>query len=80
MIAHGKLKLMSGLKDLILISSDEPELEFSGSSRARKVPSRAELGHFNFRAETELNQKFFNTLFPKFLLLEVLYHTQLSPR
>ena len=37
--------------------SDEPELEFSGSSRAKKVPSRAELGHLNFRAETEL--KFF---------------------
>ena len=34
--------------------SDEPEPEFSSSSRAMKVPSRAELGHFNFRAETEL--------------------------
>ena len=31
--------------------SDEPELEFSGSSRAK-------LGHFNFRAETELNRNF----------------------
>ena len=31
----------------IIIISDEPELEFSGSSRA-------ELGHFNFWAETEL--------------------------
>ncbi len=35
-------------------SRDEFELEFSSSSRAMKVPSRAELGHFNFRAETEL--------------------------
>jgi hypothetical protein len=38
----------------VIISSDEPELEFSGSSRAIKVPSRAELGHLNFRAENEL--------------------------
>ena len=37
-----------------MLLSDEPELEFSGSSQAMKVPSRAELGHFNFRAETEL--------------------------
>ena len=36
---------------MILNGSDEPELEFSGSSRA-------ELGHFNFRAETELKKKF----------------------
>ena len=38
------------------ISSDEFELKFFGSSEpwAGKVPSRAELGHFNFRAETEL--------------------------
>ena len=39
--------------------SDEPELEFSGSRRAelwrfRAEPSQAELGHFYFRAETEL--------------------------
>jgi hypothetical protein len=34
--------------------SDEFELEFSGSSQAVKVPSRAELGHSNFRAETKL--------------------------
>ena len=31
-------------------------------------PSRAELGHFNFRAETELNQNF-SHVFPKFFLL-----------
>ena len=37
-----------------LTGSDESELEYSGSSRAVKVPSRAELGHSNFRAETEL--------------------------
>ena len=37
-----------------MLTSDEPELEFSGSSRAMKVPSQAKLGHFNFRAETEL--------------------------
>ena len=36
---------------MIRVGSDEPELEFSGSSRAMKVPSRAELGHLNFRAE-----------------------------
>ena len=42
---------------LILKCSDEPKLEFSGSSRA-------ELGHFNFRAETELNRNFFNSFFP----------------
>ena len=45
-----------------MYTSDEPELEFSGSSRAepwrfRAEPSRAELGHFNFRAESEPNQK-----------------------
>ena len=50
-------------------TSDEPELEFLGSSRARKVLSRAELGHFNFRAETELNQNFFNSFFPKFFTI-----------
>ena len=32
------------------------ELKFSGSSRAERVPNRAELGHFNFRAETELTK------------------------
>ena len=48
-------------------TSDEPELEFSDLSRA-------ELGHFNFRAEIELTipkkyRKFlFNHFFPKFLL------------
>ena len=40
-----------------MISSDVPEPEFSSSSRAMKVPSRAELGHFNFRAETELTSR-----------------------
>ena len=50
-------------------------------ARAMKFPSRAELGHFNFQAETELtiptikNHKFYLTHFPpKFLLSEVLYH------
>ena len=38
------------------IYRDEFELEFSGSSKP-EVPSQAELGHFNFQAETEL--KFF---------------------
>ena len=42
-----------------VVISDEPKLEFSGSSRAElwgfgAEPSQAELGHFNFRAETEL--------------------------
>ena len=43
------------LKDC-LAASDEFELEFFQLelSRAMKVPSQAELGHFNFRAETEL--------------------------
>jgi hypothetical protein len=36
-----------------VFTSDEFELEFFGSSRAIKVPSKAELGHFNFQAETE---------------------------
>ena len=40
-----------------VFSSDEPELEFSGLSRA-------ELGHFNFGAETELNRNFLNSFFP----------------
>ena len=40
-----------------VINSDELELEFSSSSRAMKIPSQAELGHFNFRAETELTKK-----------------------
>ena len=48
-----------------VIASDEPELEFSGSSRAE--PSRA--GHFNFRAETELNRKFFNSFFPQVFII-----------
>ena len=39
--------------------SYEFELKFPGSSRAERVPSQAELGHFNFRAETELTIKFF---------------------
>ena len=67
MIAHRKLKLMSSLKDLILTSSDEPELEFSGSSWA-------ELGHFNFWAERSLTEIFLTHFFPKFLSSEVLYH------
>ena len=33
-----------------IIISDEPEPSYEGSK-----PSRAELGHFNFRAETELD-------------------------
>ena len=41
-------------------TSDEPEPEISSSSQAklwrfRAEPSRAMLGHFNFRAETELD-------------------------
>ena len=39
-----------------VIISDEFELKFLGSSRAERVLSRAELGHFNFRAETELTK------------------------
>jgi hypothetical protein len=37
-------------------------------------PSQAELVHFNFRAETELNQNFLKSFFPKLLSSEVLYH------
>ena len=36
-------------------SSDELEPEFSSSSKPEPWRCRAELGHFNFRAETELN-------------------------
>ena len=43
-----------------------------GSFRAE--PSGAELGHFIFQAETELNQIFLFQFFPKFLSPEVLYH------
>ena len=46
-------------------SSDEPELEFSGSSRAKLWRFRAKLRHFNFRAETEL-KIFFQPFFPSF--------------
>ena len=39
-------------------TSDEPELEFSSYEaelwRFQTKPSQAELGHFDFRAETEL--------------------------
>ena len=45
---------MKGDANETIVSSDEPEPEFSSSSRAMKVPSRAELGHFHIRAKTEL--------------------------
>ena len=54
----------------VLSSRDEFELEFSSSSRAMKVASQAEQGHFNFPAETKLtictslSDKFFK--FPNF--------------
>ena len=39
-----------------------------------KVPSRAELGHFNFRAETELKIIFF-VIFPSFYYqILLVYH------
>ena len=53
------------LTDHMIVISDEPKLEYSGSSRATKVPSRAELGHFDFRAESELT-KYRNFFFPSF--------------
>ena len=40
-------------RDFRLLSSDEFMLRFPELSQAQKVPSRAELGHFNFRAETK---------------------------
>ena len=46
--------LSGDMYDKRIITSDEPKPEFSSASRAMKVPSRAKLGHFNFRAETEL--------------------------
>ena len=49
------IKYTKGLFIYYVSTSDEPELEFSNSSGAE--PSQAELGHFNFQAETEL--KFF---------------------
>ena len=60
------------------------EMGSSWNFPARASPSceGAELGHFHFRAETELtiptikkSQILFNSFFPpKFLLSEVLYH------
>ena len=35
-------------------ASDEFELKIPELSRVEKVPSRAKLGHFNFRAEAKL--------------------------
>ena len=43
--------------DREVLISDEPEPEFSSSSHEGSEPSQAELGHFNFRAESEPNQK-----------------------
>ena len=72
-------KYVQKLFKMSLGSSDEFELEFSGSSEPVLWRFRAELsraGHFNFRAETELtilticmskNSKFF-TYFPILLL------------
>ena len=57
----------NGLEHYLLVMS--PSWNFEGSE-----PSQAELGHFNFRAETELNRNFLTHFFPKFLLSEVLYH------
>ena len=72
MFLKGFHEWSSNLRISPLSSSDEPELEFSGSSRAIKVPNRAELGHFNFRAENELtiptikkSQILFNSFFPQ---------------
>ena len=54
------------------VSRDEFELEFSGSSKPKLWSFRAEPGHFNFRAETELtiptikkSQILFNSFFPQ---------------
>ena len=41
----------------------QAELSYEGSE-----PSQAELGHLNFRAESEL-KKFFLAIFPKFLII-----------
>ena len=60
------------------VTSDEPEMEFSSLSQAELWRFRAELGHFDFRAETELQPSwteiFLTHFSPKFLLSEVLYH------
>ena len=38
----------------LIVLPDEFKLEFSGLGKPMKEPSRAKLGHFNFRAETKL--------------------------
>ena len=68
-----RLALLNSFVTLIVMMSSSwhfparAEPSYEGSE-----PSRA--GHFNFRAETELNRNFFNSFFPKFLLSEILYH------
>ena len=57
------------IKYLTVLISDEPELEFSGSRRAELERFRAELGHFNFRAETELNRIFFYSFSPEVFII-----------
>jgi hypothetical protein len=50
----------SKCSSVLLLSSDEFELKFPALSRAGKVASQAELGHLNFRAETELTFMYIN--------------------
>ena len=57
----------------------KPELEFSGSSRAELWSFRAELGHFNFRAETELTIRqniaiLFSQFFPQVIIIRFCLH------
>ena len=54
---------VSGYQKKVVSTRVAFELEFSGSSRAMKLPSWAELGYFNFQAETELtNNMYVKTL------------------
>ena len=59
-----------------LISSDEPELEFSSSSRAEQGKFRVELswGTLIFELKPSWTENFLTHLFTKFLSSEVLYH------
>ena len=57
------------MQPLPIYCSDEPKLEFSGSSRAE--PS---WGTLIFELKPSWTEIFLTHFFPKFLLSEVLYH------
>ena len=59
-----------------VFSSDEPELEFSGLSRAElgKIRAKPSWGTLIFELKPSWTKIFLTHFFPKFLLSEVLYH------